>query len=73
MAEVQIHVPRRCRLDLMVPAETAITDAIEEVELMSAHPLLTEAIILLQQAREKVADYVDLPHPSDVAEPSQIV
>jgi hypothetical protein len=43
----------------LTPAETAIRDAMLAVEDAGADPLLTEAINLLQQARDKVADYVD--------------
>ena len=53
--------PRRSRLDLYTPAELAIRAAVEAVEAAGAHPLLTDAVILLQQAREKVADFVELP------------
>lgn len=52
-------IPRRIRLDLMTPAETAITQAMYAVESAGADTLLTDAINLLSQAREKVADYVD--------------
>jgi hypothetical protein len=51
--------PRRRRLDHHRPAETAIREAMLAVEAMAAHPLLTDAVVLLQQAREKVADYID--------------
>lgn len=53
-------IPRRNRLDLNTPAELAIRVAVDEVEKVGAHTLLTEAVILLGHAREKVADYVDL-------------
>ena len=53
--------PRRSRLDLSTPAELAIRAAVEAVESAGAHPLLTDAVILLQQAREKVADFVEIP------------
>jgi hypothetical protein len=43
----------------MTPAELAIRSAIDAVEVVGADVLLTDAVILLQQAREKVADYVD--------------
>lgn len=52
--------PRRCRLDLLTPAEIALWQAASMIEDSGAHPLLTEAIMLLQQARERVADYVEL-------------
>lgn len=50
---------RRSRIDLLTPAEAAIRIAQIAVEEMVAHPALTEAANLLQQARDKVADYVD--------------
>jgi hypothetical protein len=52
-------IPRRAHLDLNTPAELAIRDAVNAVERMGADVLLTEAVVLLGQAREKVADYVD--------------
>ena len=52
--------PRRARLDLMSPVERIIFDAVQEVEKVGAHPLLTDAVVLLDQARNKVADYLEL-------------
>lgn len=52
-------IPRRARLDLNTPAELAIRRAMDAVEAVGADPLLTDAVILLDQARQKVADYVD--------------
>lgn len=52
-------VPRRCRVDLMHPAELAIRNAVLAVEEIGCDVRLTEAVILLQEARDKVADYVD--------------
>ena len=54
-----MDIPRRVRMDLMVPAELAIVKAKYAVEDMPADTRLTEAVILLSQAQEKVADYVD--------------
>ncbi len=51
--------PRRNRVDQFTPAEKAIWDAITVVEAMGADPLLTEAVILLGQAKNKVSGYVD--------------
>lgn len=51
--------PRRNRLDKNTPAELAIRNAMLEVEKAGAHPLLTDAVILLGQAKDKVADFVD--------------
>lgn len=56
--------PRRNRVDLWTPAERAIYDAMQAVEQMPAHPLLTDAVILLGKARDRVADFVDdVEHP----------
>jgi hypothetical protein len=57
-------VPRRIDRTRMTPAERAITDAMLAVEIVGAHPLLTDAVVLLGQAREKVADYVDCEVPA---------
>jgi hypothetical protein len=60
--EVTVNkIPRRVRTDLMTPAELAILAAIHAVEEVGADPLLTEAVVLLGQAKDKVADYVDRP------------
>lgn len=56
--------PRRAKMDEWTPAERAIYDAMQAVEKVGAHPLLTDAVILLSQARDKVADYVELPSSS---------
>ena len=64
MSEVTTDIPRRICIDRLTPAETAIRNAVLAVEEAGAHPLLTDAVVLLEQAREKVADYVDLPPPS---------
>lgn len=53
------NIPRRCRLNLMVPAELAIHQIIEDVEKWGSHSCLTEAVVLLQQAKDKISDYVD--------------
>ena len=59
-AEASVDVPRRIRLDLNTPAELAIRNAVNAVEAAGAHPLLTDAVTLLNEAREKVADFVEL-------------
>lgn len=53
------EIPRRCFVDKHVPAEKAIHEAIGAVEVMGADPLLTEAVTLLSQAKDKVSDFVD--------------
>lgn len=52
-------IPRRSRQDLMHESELAIVHAVDIIEGMDADVRLTEAINLLSQAREKVADYID--------------
>lgn len=54
-----MNLPRRNRVDQMFPAELAIREAVLAVERLGADVKLTEAVILLQQAKDKVADYVD--------------
>lgn len=53
------EVPRRIDTLRWTPAERAIHDAVQVVEQAGAHPLLTDAVILLGQAQSKVADFVD--------------
>ena len=53
------EIPRRNRMDQWTEAEERIQHAVWFIEEMGTHPLLTEAVILLGKAREKVADYVD--------------
>lgn len=48
----------RNRLDLYLPAEMAIHDAIQEIETMGADARLTNAQILLQQAKDLVAEFI---------------
>lgn len=52
-------IPRRIRLDLSEPAELAIRKAVDEVEKIGADVRLTEAVNLLDKARELVADFID--------------
>jgi uncharacterized protein Smg (DUF494 family) len=47
------------------PAELAIRKAMLQVESMGAHKFLTDAIILLQQAREKIGEFVELDSASN--------
>jgi hypothetical protein len=54
-------IPRRNRVDLYTPAELAIREAMLAVEAAGFSPILTEAIILLGQAKDRVADFVELP------------
>lgn len=59
-----MEIPRRNRIDKFVTAEKKIFDAIQSVEDMGADIRLTDAVILLSQAQNKVADFVDgIPIP----------
>jgi len=53
------ELPRRIRTDRWTPAEHAIGGAMEAVEAAGADVALTDAVVLLQAARERVADFVD--------------
>lgn len=55
----QNETPRRVRMDLWTPAEKAIYDAMQEVEKAGPDVRLTDAVILLKQAMDKVGDFVD--------------
>lgn len=54
------NLPRRCNLQENSPAEIAIRKAMEEVEKLPANEKLTDAIIILNEAFNLVADYVDI-------------
>lgn len=61
MSKVEDCIPsRRSRLDRLTQEELAIFNAVQQVENLGAHPLLTEVVVLLQQARERLADWVEL-------------
>ena len=55
----ELNISRRIRIDLMTPAELAITNAMHEVEKAGASIELTNAVIKLMEARNLVADHVD--------------
>ncbi len=59
MNDSRLEIPRRNRVDLMTPAELAIRNAILAVEDLAADPRLTDAVCLLSEALEIVADFVD--------------
>lgn len=58
-AIVENGIPRRNRLDLNSPTESAIRKSMEYVEDMGAHPILTNAIMHLDAAFNLVADYIE--------------
>lgn len=57
------------KFQALLTAELAIVEAISQVEKMPADVLLTEAVILLGQAKDKVSDFIDkntMPGQEDV-------
>lgn len=58
--------PRRTRIDKFITEERLIRDVVEEVENLGAYPLLTDVVILLGEAQEKLADWVDLQIENDI-------
>lgn len=52
-------VPRRSRLDLVTDEEKDIFDLTQKIEALGAHPLLTEVVTKLQEARDTLADWVE--------------
>lgn len=50
---------RRNSVYLLTPAEKAIYDAMQKVEELPADERLTDAVRLLQDAKNRVADYID--------------
>jgi hypothetical protein len=52
-------IPRRSTTFGMSKAELAIYEAMRIIEEMRADKRLTEAVIYLHKAREKVADFID--------------
>jgi len=53
------EIPRRNRLDLNTTAELAIHNAIQEIEKEGCDVRLTEAVTLMQKAKDLVSDYTD--------------
>ncbi len=51
--------PRRCDLTLLTPIETQLREACVAIELLGCDPKLTDAQNLVQQARDKVSDYLE--------------
>lgn len=53
------EIPRRARIDLLTPAETAIRDAVGAVEAAGCDVRLTRVVVKLGEARDMMADFVD--------------
>ncbi len=54
--------PRRNQIFRLTPAEVDIYNVMQRIEKLGAHPLLTETINALSEARERLADWVELPN-----------
>jgi hypothetical protein len=52
-------IPRRIRVDLATPIEREIRELRNKIEGMGAHPLLTDAVVLMGNVLSKMADYVE--------------
>ena len=53
--------PRRSSIPHWTPEEKMIQDVVDAVEKLGAHPRLTDCVTLLGQAREALADWIDIP------------
>jgi len=53
------EIPRRVDMQRMTAAELAILAAVDAVEAAGADVRLTDAVVLLGEARDAVSDYVD--------------
>lgn len=70
------RAPRRICLDRLTPAELALHQALVEVENLGADTRLTEVVVMIQKARDIVADCIEgvggkiaLPNPGAVTSP----
>ena len=53
------EISRRIDIERMLPAELALRNAELEIEKLGADERLTNAVILLAEAQEKVSDFID--------------
>jgi len=71
MNQERNELPRRCQMQKCCIAENAIFNAMGEVEKMPADVILTNALNLLQQARDNVADYIDANPSYNIDKPKK--
>lgn len=50
---------RRWCAEYQIQAERAIQNAVDEVEKLGADPVLTDIVVALGNAREKLADFIE--------------
>lgn len=63
-------LPTRADMQHWTPGEKAIWDAVQVIERMGGSPALTDAVILLQRARNRVADHVEGETGSKISPPN---
>lgn len=54
--------PRRNQLHKFTASEIQLYEVMQSIEKIGAHPLLTEVVNALSEARERLADWVELPN-----------
>ena len=59
MSELQKGLPRRNIQNYELPAERSLRYSMADIEELGADPKLTEALMLVQKAKEIVSDYID--------------
>lgn len=62
MQRTKFGHPRRNDILEMTSEELLILAVIQRVEALGAHTLLTDAVVLLSQAKNKISDYVERNH-----------
>ena len=53
------EIPRRADMQRWIPAERQISEAVQAVEQLGAHPDLTAIVIKLGEAQRALADWYD--------------
>ena len=59
------EMPRRAYINKMTPEELEIYNLVGKIEMLGAHPLLTDVVVYLGKAREKLSDWVDARAAND--------
>ena len=63
MMKQKNEIPRRAYVQKRFKFETKISDLIDEIESLGAHPELTNVIVHLQDAFDAIADWYDVGGP----------
>lgn len=56
---IENGIPRRSNMLRWIPAEQAIHEVINQIEALGAHIRLTDAVVLLTQAKDAIADWAE--------------